>query len=368
MANKIIYSPDEVAHHLTWLTFRRYFSRGPQLWKTVNKFYYDFYKPNSPWQSLDEDTQARIQKCVRKDVERWVEHIKFLKTRFQQLSHMIEDNLPIMAKQVGQGDRELGYKLIFQSVMKSPSTSFAKTLAPQLLPKADKIFPNEYEDADDVFIRNIIHNEDILKDRIREHKPFWFVDSGYTNFIHGGNKRFHRLVRNDLHHTSGGQFPADRLKQFDIFPQPWRKGGNKILVIEPSKYICQLYGIGIHEWRKEVKETLAKHTKKEIVWREKTGTRKTRSSLAVDLIEDESIYCVVHYNSNAGTEAIWAGVPVITLGKHITSSVSRTRLEDINDLYRGPLGNWLCEVSYNQFTFGELIDGTAVEIWEKYHV
>jgi hypothetical protein len=229
---------------------------------------------------------------------------------------MIENNLPIMAKQVGNGDQELGYKLIFRSVMKSSSTSFAKTLGPQLLPRADKIFPNEYEDGDDVFIRNIIHNEDILKHRIQNHKPFWFVDSGYTNFIHGGNKRFHRLVRNDLHHGGGGQFPADRLGQFDLFPQPWRKDGDKILVIEPSK----------------------------------------------------SIYCVVHYNSNAGTEAVWAGVPVITLGKHITSSVSRTKLEDINDLYRGPLGDWLCELSYSQFTFGELVDGTAVKIWEKYHV
>ena len=368
MANKIIYSPDEVAHHLAWLTFRRYFSRGPQLWRTVNKFYYDFYKPNSQWQALDQATQARIQKCVRKDIERWVEHVKFLKNKFQTLSHMIEDNLPIMAKKVGQGDRDLGHKLIFQSVMRSPSTSFAKTLGPQLLPKADKIFPNEYEDADDVFIRNIIHNEDILEDRIKNDKPFWFVDSGYTNFIHGGNKRFHRLVRNDLHHTSGQEFPADRLGQLDIFPQPWRKGGDKILVIEPSKYICQMYGIDIHKWRKEVKETLAKHTGMEVISRVKTGTKKTRGNLAVDLMEDESIYCVVHYNSNAGTEAIWAGVPVITLGKHITSSVSRNRLEDINDLYRGPLGNWLCEVSYNQFTFGELIDGTAVEIWEKYHV
>jgi hypothetical protein len=176
------------------------------------------------------------------------------------------------------------------------------------------------------------------------------------------------LVRNDLHHDSGGQFPANRLGQFDLFPQPWRKGGDKILLIEPSTYICQLYGIGITSWKREVEDELRKHTRKELVWREKTGTRKTRGSLAADLVQDESIYCVVHYNSNAGTEAIWAGVPVITLGKHITNAVSRNRLEDINDLYRGPLGDWLCELSYSQFTFGELVDGTAVKIWEKYHV
>jgi hypothetical protein len=76
----------------------------------------------------------------------------------------------------------------------------------------------------------------------------------------------------------------------------------------------------------------------------------------------------VSINSNAATESIWAGVPVITLDKHITNSVSRNRLSDINNLYRGPLGNWLAILSYSQFTYEELINGTAVEIIKKYHV
>jgi len=369
MANEIIIGHDEIAHHLAWFAFKRYFRRGPQEWKNLNKLYYDHYRPDSRFKDIHSgEFQARLYKCVRKDVERWVEWVKYIKKNFQQLSHIIEDRVPQLTKQVGQGDSDLGRKILVRGILKAKSPGFSKTLGKMLLPDADFIYPENYEDADDIFIRNIIHNEDIIKDRMRNHKPFWFVDSGYTNFIHGGNKRFHRLTRNDLHHGDNANvFPADRLIKFDSFPRPWRTGGDKILVIEPSVYTCQIYGMGTEAWKREIVETLAKHTDREIVFREKEGTRKTRSDLYRDLLNDQSIYCVVHVNSNAGTEAIWAGVPVITLGKHVTQRVSRTRLEDINDLYRGSLGEWLCYLSYCQFEFNELFNPRIRQIMRRYH-
>lgn len=369
MANKIIIGHDEIAHHLAWLALRRYYSKGPQQWKNVNKLYYDHYSADSRFKDIHSDEfQARLFKCVRKDIERWVEWVKYVKKNFQRLSHVIEDQVPQMTKQVGQGDGDLGRRVLVRSILKGLSPGFSKTLGKKLLPGADFIYPENYREADDIFIRNILHNEDIIKHRMQGHKPFWFVDSGYTNFIHGGNKRFHRLTRNDLHHGDDANvFPADRLIKFDSFPKPWRTGGNKILVIEPSSYVCQLYGIGITSWRKNIVEELGKHSDMEIVFREKEGTRKTRTSLYLDLLKDKDIHCVVHYNSNAGTEAIWAGVPIITLGKHITQRVSRIKLEDVNDLYRGPLGDWLCQLSYSQFEFGELMNGHAIKIMRKYH-
>ena len=369
MVDKIIIGHDEVAYHLTWHAFRRHYQNGPKVWNKVGKLYRDYYSENREIDTTPGELWNRAYKCVSKDLSAWVEWIKYLKTNFQQLSHVIEDQVPVLDKQIGKGDKDAGRRTLYKIIDKGRKPGFSKTLGRQLLPNAEYEFPREYEDANDVFIRNILHNEDIIEHRMRSHKPFWFVDSGYNNFIHGGNKRFHRITRNDLHHGSNSNtFPADRLVKFDSFPQPWRTGGDKILVVEPSKYICQLYGIRITAWRKEVKEELAKHTDKEIVWREKQGTRKTRGNLYLDLLEDESVYCVVHYNSNAGTEAIWAGVPVITLGKHITESVSRNKLSDVNDLYRGDIGNWLCQLSYSQFEYDELMDGTAVDILEKYHV
>lgn len=371
MADKIILGHDEIAHHLTWLTLQRAFSQGPKIWKMTNKLiHYDRYRPNHPMNDIHSDEfQARLQKAVRKDFTGWLEQTARLRKNFQKLSKIIEDHIPIFTKQVGQGDISLGQRAIVKQILKGKSPGFSKTLGKQLLPKAKFVYPENYKDADDIFIRNIIHNENIITDRIKNNRPFWFVDSGYTNFIHGGNKRFHRVMRNDIHHTQTNKtFPADRLSKFDSFPRPWRTDGDTILVIEPSKWQCQLYDINITNWRKEVKFELAKHTDRKVVWREKTGTRKTRGNLYLDLLDDPSIYCVVHYNSNAGTEAVWAGVPIITLGQHITEAVGRTELKDVERLYRGPIGNWLCQLSYSQFTFGELVNGTARTILEKYHV
>jgi len=36
-------------------------------------------------------------------------------------------------------------------------------------------------------------------------------------------------------------------------------------------------------------------------------------------------------------------------------------------LYYGSLGNWLAWLSYCQFTYDELMDGTALEIVKEYH-
>jgi hypothetical protein len=85
------------------------------------------------------------------------------------------------------------------------------------------------------------------------------------------------------------------------------------------------------------------------------------------LSESDEYYCVVHDSSAAGIEAIWAGVPIITLGKHITSTVARTKLEDVNDLYRGSIGDWLCELTHSQYTFEEICNGQALGMFKKYH-
>jgi hypothetical protein len=115
-----------------------------------------------------------------------------------------------------------------------------------------------------------------------------------------------------------------------------------------------------------VERELKKHTDKKIVFREK-AEKKVRTSL-VEELRNEDYYCVVNINSNAATEAIWCGIPVITLDKHITNPVSSNQLSDIENLQRPHLARWLCALSYSQFTVQELFDGTAIKIVRKYHV
>lgn len=228
--------------------------------------------------------------------------------------------------------------------------------------------PRETIDLHDpatLFIRNTVSNEELLKTRIDNQLPFLFMDSGYTNFLETG-KLWHRLVQNHIHQDRfRGRFDDKRMNIFKSLPEPWRTEGADIIIIEPSSIQCKLFDIDIEHWRNWVKSQLQHHltTDKQIVFREKVD-KKIRENFYQHL-QNEDVYCVVHYNSSAAIEALWAGVPVITLGKHISSPVSATELDQINDLPRPDLERWLKRLSYSQYTIEEIADGTARKILEE---
>jgi len=211
---------------------------------------------------------------------------------------------------------KLGAEKIIDAYMNSDQQYFIKTVGQQIDPTATMIRRRDFSNSiEDCLLRNTVGNEHIIVDKIDNNLPFWFIDSGYTNFIEP-NKKWHRLVRNHLHFNRNFVAPADRLDIFPSFPRPWRRNGSKILY---------------------------------------------QQLLAGDY------YCTVSINSNSAVESIWAGVPAITLNIHVSNAVTRNSLSQINDLYYGPLGDWLAWLSYCQFTFEELMDGTALDIIRKYH-
>jgi hypothetical protein len=115
--------------------------------------------------------------------------------------------------------------------------------------------------------------------------------------------------------------PADRLKNFTSFPQPWRKGGSKILIVEPGEFAAGIFHVEAKSWGQQVAEELKKHTDRPIEFRSKTN-KKTRKSLYQQLLTGD-YYCTVSINSNSAIESIWAGIPAITLDKHVSNSVTR---------------------------------------------
>jgi hypothetical protein len=118
-------------------------------------------------------------------------------------------------------------------------------------------------------------------------------------------------------------------------------------------------------WGKQVADELKKYTDRPIEFRSKTN-KKTRTSLYQQLATGD-YYCTVSINSNSAVESIWAGIPAITLNRHVSNPVTKSSLSDVNNLYYGPLGDWLAWLSYCQFTFDELMDGTALDIIRKHH-
>jgi hypothetical protein len=249
--------------------------------------------------------------------------------------------------------------------MNSNQQYFIKTVGQQIDPTAIMIRRKDFiNSAEDCLLRNTVGNENIIVDKIDNNLPFWFIDSGYTNFIES-NKKWHRLTRNHLHFNNQFIAPADRLKNFAEFPRPWRKEGKKILIVEPGEFAASIMHVDVKSWTESVVTELKKYTDRPIEIRSKVN-KKTRTSLYQTLLKGD-YYCTISINSNSAVESIWAGIPAITLNKHVSNSVTRNNLAQVNDLYYGPLGDWLAWLSYCQFTYDELIDGTALGIVKEYH-
>ena len=303
--------------------------------------------------------KIKITQAVTKDAENYKNKIvSTIEQRKKFYYEVIRKNLDFFIKTLGVDE-------VLEAYKNSKTDNFVKSVGLQLDPAATLIRRNSYSNfQDDCLLRNTTGNEQFLVSKIDNKLPFWFIDSGYTNFLEP-NKKWHRLVKNHLHFEKQFNAPVDRLGMFKSFPQQWRTGGDKILVIEPGEFAASIFHIDITAWKIQIEQELKKYTDKKIVFREK-APKKKRSPLYKHLL-DEDYYCVVSINSNAATEAIWAGVPAITLDKHITNSVTRSQISDINNLYKGSLAEWLAMLSYSQFTYEELIDGTAASLVKKYH-
>jgi hypothetical protein len=303
---------------------------------------------------------ATVNAQLRQDLEQYKDIIVIkYKDQYRPLIAWLQQNFN------GLG---IDHQFLVDAYVASGTKNFVKTLGQQLTDQPVWVIAGEpVPDDQPVIIRNIINNETLLSHRLTNSLPFWFVDSGYTNFL-TGKKIWHRLVADHMHeNTPSSYFPADRLSLLPSMPRPWQREGSRIVVVCASKYHHQILGSDLVSWRDHVEQELRKHTDRPIEWRKKQPSRKTRTSLFEDLQNDKDVYCVISDSSAAAIEAIWLGIPVITLGRHISSAVARNKLSDVNNLYRGPVGDWLCALTYSQFTKKEMYDGTALQLIKEYH-
>ena len=150
---------------------------------------------------------------------------------------------------------------------------------------------------------------------------------------------------------------SDLLKKF--YP------GKKILIAPPSVKSFALWHIDQEQWVADTIAEIKKHTDRPIVVREK---RPRADRLKEDTMEEalaDDIHCLVTYNSVAAVEAVMQGKPAITLGPNAAGVVCSNSLSEIENP-RIPTYDerdaWLRHLSYCQFTFTEMSNGTAWKI------
>lgn len=326
--------------------------------EVITYIIFEKQKPKYNLEKMRKKFKDKIKSAVERDLKNWWAASKtMLADRKQFYFNHINSNLDYFIDKLGEDK-------VFELYKNSWKQNFVKSVGYQIDPSAQMIRRTKFNDpTENCLIRNTVGNEGLLINKIDNKLPFWFIDSGYTNFIEP-NKKWHRVVENHLHYGQYFDAPADRLGNFKVFPKPWRSNGDKILVIEPGQFAAGIFHVNVKEWRYQVESELRKYTDKQIVFREK-APKKQRSPLYKHLL-DEDYYCVININSNAATEAVWAGIPIITLDRHITNPIARNQLSDINNLARPNIANWLCMLSYSQFTYDELINGTAINLIRKY--
>jgi hypothetical protein len=345
----------------TKLLVRHFQKTMPMSWNNTESYITQCRDEFSKTKLLTVDF-SQINQCIQQDLQQWKNQVKLnYKQQFRKLVNWLSTNLD---------QYNIPPNYVIELCLKNTNDSFVKSVTRQVNKKEPQwVLRGQDVDHDqNMVIRNIIGNEKIISHKLATQGSMWFIDSGYTNFL-TGKKTWHRLVRNHIHHDIQNKvFPADRLGMFTKFPAAWKQDGDKILVVESSPEYYKLIGTDIQDWRYCIKKQLANHTDKIIGFKSKSDDRKTRTSV-YDIVKQNAneYYCVITHSSSAAVEAIWCGVPVITLGPHVSIPVARTRIEDINNLYRGPIGDWLCAISYSQFTKKEMLDGTALKIMRKFH-
>jgi hypothetical protein len=261
---------------------------------------------------------------------------------------------------------KIGKQRVYDIYRYHKKSNFVKTLGLKIDKKAEFIRRQEYNNlSEPCLIRNTNPSDNIILDKLSGNLPFYFLDSGYTNFIET-NKKWHRIVINDLHYSKFFEAPSTRLDSFKMFPRPWRTGGHIILIIEPGPFQAKMFNVDIKKWKYDVVKEIRKYSDKQVYFRPKIDKKK-RKPLFFQLMGDD-YYCIININSNAAIEAIWAGVPAITLANHISNLVTVNKIEKINELAKPNLAPWLSMLSYSQFTKEEIYSGFALKVVKRYHV
>jgi hypothetical protein len=211
------------------------------------------------------------------------------------------------------------------------------------------------------------YNYALIK-KYKEHNINWiFTDMPYWNRWMGKNRDtcYWRIIPNDLHITSVGDFPSDRLKKSPLSIKEWKAKGDYILVC-PSSYMLENYYNEIN-WTENTIKEIKKYTDRPIKVRNKPRNATTSGPQAATIaFEDDcaNAYAVVTLASIAGIEAALLGTPVFCHASSACAPIAATDISLIETPLRPDRSKWLNTLSYFQYTEAEIKQGLYKQIFQ----
>ena len=202
-----------------------------------------------------------------------------------------------------------------------------------------------------------------VNDCWQKQRTFYYIDNGYLG--NGQTKSYFRIIKNHVHDIrSVIDRPRDRLDRCQYYTLP-RSFGKKILIAPPSVKSLSLWNMDPEVWVSGVIDQLKTLTDRPIEIRLKRprSERMAENTMAEALADD--VHCLITYNSVAAVEAVMLGKPAICLGPNAAGTVASTDLSQIESPHypsEDEREAWLRHLSYSQFSFAEMSDGTAWRI------
>ena len=194
-------------------------------------------------------------------------------------------------------------------------------------------------------------------------RTFYYIDNGYIGNL--SKKTHFRIIKNHVHDIRPIiDRPSDRLARLSYKTKPFRSG-RKILVAPPSEKSFTIWDIDQPTWLAQTMAELQRHTDRPIEIRlKRTREERLRTDTMESALADD-VHCLITYNSVAAVEAVMLGRPAICLGPNAAAVVCSTDLSKVENP-KFPTHDereaWLRHLSYSQFTFAEMADGTAWQI------
>ena len=185
-------------------------------------------------------------------------------------------------------------------------------------------------------------------DALKAAKDYWHIDHGYffrstTPESYDG---YYRITNNTFWHNGLGKFDSDRFLQLQIKGlkvKDWRKTGDHVIVVPPSKYMADYWGM--HDWLRNTVRELQQYTDRKIVVSIKNETPLERVL--------PNAWALVTDHSNAGITALLNGVPTIF------TNPSR-KLGEVSDIENPPMDrDFFYGLAYQQWTLDEIRSGEA---------